>query len=52
MTTWMFTVHEDELDMAAFLPVVDHGKLVGIVSETDFMPIAYELLGERRGGGS
>lgn len=34
------------------LPVVNNGKLVGIVSETDFMPIAYELLGERFGGGS
>jgi CBS domain-containing protein/gamma-glutamylcysteine synthetase len=29
------------------LPVVKEGKLVGIVSERDFMPIAYELLEER-----
>jgi hypothetical protein len=26
---------------------VDQGKLVGIVSERDFMPIAYQLLEER-----
>ena len=26
------------------LPVVSHGKLVGIVSESDFMPLAYDLL--------
>ena len=31
------------------LPVVNEGKLVGIVSETDFMPLAYELLQERLG---
>jgi CBS domain-containing protein len=29
------------------LPVVKEGKLVGIVSERDFMPIAYQLLEER-----
>ncbi|HSM60730.1 MAG TPA: CBS domain-containing protein, partial [Longimicrobiales bacterium] len=29
------------------LPVVNNDKLVGIVSERDFMPIAYELLEER-----
>ena len=29
------------------LPVVKNGKLVGIVSERDFMPIAYELLEDR-----
>lgn len=29
------------------LPVVDQGRLVGIVSERDFMPIAYQLLEER-----
>ena len=36
------------------LPVVKNGKLVGIVSERDFMPIAYDLLEERigKGGGS
>jgi CBS domain-containing protein/gamma-glutamylcysteine synthetase len=28
------------------LPVVSDGKLVGIVTETDFMPIAYQLLSE------
>lgn len=33
------------------LPVVAHGKLVGIVSETDFMPIAYDLLEDRLGPG-
>jgi CBS domain-containing protein/gamma-glutamylcysteine synthetase len=32
------------------LPVVSEGKLVGIVSETDFMPLAYELLHEKLGG--
>jgi CBS domain-containing protein len=32
------------------LPVVSDGKLVGIVSETDFMPLAYQLLQERLGG--
>lgn len=31
----------------ACLPVLDHGKLVGIVSERDFMPIAHQLLEER-----
>lgn len=31
------------------LPVVSEGKLVGIVSETDFMPIAYDLLEDRLG---
>lgn len=34
------------------LPVVSDGKLVGIVSERDFMPLAYELLGEREGAKS
>ena len=34
------------------LPVVDQGKLIGIVSEHDFMPLAYELLEERLGGPS
>ena len=29
------------------LPVVSDGKLVGIVSESDFLPLAYELLEER-----
>jgi CBS domain-containing protein/gamma-glutamylcysteine synthetase len=29
------------------LPVVKDGKLVGLVTERDFMPIAYELLEER-----
>jgi CBS domain-containing protein len=31
------------------LPVVNEGKLVGIVSESDFIPLAYDLLGERLG---
>jgi len=31
------------------LPVVSEGALVGIVSETDFMPIAYDLLEDRLG---
>jgi len=34
------------------LPVVKDGKLVGIVSETDFMPLAYQLLEERLIGAS
>jgi len=29
------------------LPVVNEGRLVGLVTERDFMPIAYELLEER-----
>ena len=29
------------------LPVLKHGKLVGIVSERDFIPIAYELLEDK-----
>ena len=29
------------------LPVVADGKLVGIVSERDFMPLAYDLLHDR-----
>ena len=29
------------------LPVVSDGKLVGLVSETDFMPMAYQLLEDR-----
>lgn len=29
------------------LPVVNNGKLVGIVSEADFMPLAYDLLEDR-----
>ena len=33
------------------LPVVSDGKLVGIVSESDFIPLAYDLLGERLGRG-
>jgi CBS domain-containing protein len=33
--------------LVSCLPVVKHGKLVGIVSERDFMPIAYELLEEK-----
>jgi CBS domain-containing protein len=33
------------------LPVVSEGKLVGIVSESDFMSIAYELLESRLGAG-
>jgi CBS domain-containing protein len=32
------------------LPVVQDGQLVGLVSETDFMPIAYQLLEERLQG--
>jgi len=31
------------------LPVTKNGKLVGLVSETDFMPIAYRLLSEKFG---
>ena len=31
----------------ACLPVLDEGKLVGIVTDRDFMPIAYDLLTER-----
>ena len=31
------------------LPVVKDGKLVGIVSERDFLPIAHELLKEKLG---
>lgn len=34
------------------LPVTSKGKLVGIVSQTDFMPVAYQLLTEKLGGPS
>ncbi len=34
-------------DRVSCLPVVKQGKLVGLVTERDFMPIAYELLEER-----
>jgi len=34
------------------LPVVNDGKLVGIVSERDFMPLAYDLLEDRLRGGT
>jgi len=42
----------DAIDMmrthrVSCLPVVSDGKLVGIVSERDFLPIAYDLLEER-----
>lgn len=32
------------------LPVTSEGKLVGIVTQTDFMPIAYQLLNEKLRG--
>ncbi len=31
------------------LPVVKEGRLVGLVSEREFLPIAYELLREKLG---
>jgi CBS domain-containing protein len=31
------------------LPVVSEGKLVGLVSESDFLPLAYDLLEDRLG---
>jgi CBS domain-containing protein len=34
------------------LPVVQEDRLVGLVTERDFMPIAYELLEERLSRGS
>jgi CBS domain-containing protein len=37
-----------ELDVSS-LPVLKEGRLVGLVSERDFMPIAYELLKEKLG---
>ena len=33
------------------LPVLREGRLVGLVSERDFMPIAYELLKDKLGKG-
>lgn len=35
----------------ACLPVVSGGKLVGIVSDRDFLPIAFRLIEEKLGGG-
>ena len=60
MNTDLFTVNEDELlELAAFLmdrkqirhvAVEDHQhRLVGLVSEREFMPIAYQLLMEKLG---
>ncbi len=34
------------------LPIVDDGKLVGLVSESDFLPLAYDLLEDRLRQGS
>lgn len=57
METDSVTVAPDTLTLEAIdlmrdrkvgcLPVVKDGKLVGLVTERDFMPIAYELLEER-----
>ena len=51
------TLTTDAIDLmrehqVSCLPVTSKGKLVGIVSQTDFMPVAYQLLTEKLSTGS
>ena len=46
-TTTLDAIRIMRKDKVSALPVIKDGQLVGLVSETDFMPMAYHLLEER-----
>ncbi len=46
-TTTLEAINRMRSNRVSALPVVQDGQLVGLVSETDFMPMAYHLLEER-----
>ncbi len=49
-TTTLEAINRMRSNRVSALPVVQDGQLVGLVSETDFMPMAYHLLEERLQG--
>lgn len=46
-TTTLEAIDQMRKNKVSCLPVVKDGQLVGLVSETDYMPMAYQLLEER-----
>lgn len=49
-TTTLEAIRTMREEKVSALPVIKDGQLVGLVSETDFMPMAYHLLEERLQG--
>ena len=49
-TTTLEAIRIMREERVSALPVIKDGQLVGLVSETDFMPMAYHLLEERLQG--